>query len=195
MPLGKGKSAEADGLVAESCSRITALLNEAGVRCHVDDRDYLKPGPKFFHWERRGVPLRIEVGPREAEALQCVVCPRIPPSDKSVLSIEGIGEQVKARLAVIHETMLAGAKERLDAGIQPVGDYASMVDALGSGKAGMFLAPWTEDAAEEELVKAECKATIRCYPLDANAAGAVEGKKCFKTGRPATHMALFARAF
>ena len=60
---------------------------------------------------------------------------------------------------------------------------------------GFFLVPWKDDAANEEAIKEDCKATIRCYPLDMNSEGSVNGKKCFYTGKPATHMAIFARAF
>lgn len=158
-------------------------------------RDHLKPGPKFFYWERRGVPLRLEVGPREAQAGQCVACPRIPPSDKSVIPMQGLGEVVVRELDRIQAAMLGAAKERLEAGTRMVDSYAVMRDAIQAGDGGMFLAAWTEDAAEEAEVKMDCKATIRCYPKESNGTGAVAGKQCFKTGRDATHMALFARAF
>jgi prolyl-tRNA synthetase len=61
--------------------------------------------------------------------------------------------------------------------------------------AGLFLVPWKCDAANEDKIKEECKATIRCYPLDVNEMGMAEGKTCFYSGEPATHMALFGRAF
>jgi prolyl-tRNA synthetase len=57
------------------------------------------------------------------------------------------------------------------------------------------LVPWKCDAENEDKIKTECKATIRCYPMEANDAGMHEGKKCFYSGEDATHMALFARAF
>ena len=92
--------------------------------------------------------------------------------------------------AVIRKKEAAWAKERAE--------WArTMSEALagsdGSSSPGFFLVPWHDDADEEELVKKETKATIRCFPFAEQ--HRVEGKTCFKTGRPATHMAIFARAF
>jgi prolyl-tRNA synthetase len=61
--------------------------------------------------------------------------------------------------------------------------------------AGLFLVPWKCDADNEEKIKEECKATIRCYPIAENVAGKADGKKCFYSGEDATHMALIGRAF
>ena len=60
---------------------------------------------------------------------------------------------------------------------------------------GLYLVPWKCDAENEDKIKTECKATIRCYPLDSNSKGMHKGKKCFYSGEEATHMALFGRAF
>ena len=65
----------------------------------------------------------------------------------------------------------------------------------GKHSIGFFLAPWADNAENEHAVKEETKATIRCYPFAHNQPGCVDGKKCFYSGQPATHMALFARAF
>ena len=71
---------------------------------------------------------------------------------------------------------------------------ASMLEGSdGSSSPGLFLVPWHDDAEAEERVKKETKATIRCFPFDEQ--HRVEGQTCFMTGRPATHMAIFARAF
>lgn len=60
---------------------------------------------------------------------------------------------------------------------------------------GFYLAPWADNADNERLIKEQTKATIRCYPFKHNQLGSVEGKTCFYSGKPATHMALFSRAF
>ena len=86
-------------------------------------------------------------------------------------------------------------------GINTAATYEEMRDALKSDEAsefngsGLYLVPWKCDAENEDKIKEECKATIRCYPLDHNKEGDVEGKSCFYSGEPATHMALFGRAF
>jgi prolyl-tRNA synthetase len=79
--------------------------------------------------------------------------------------------------------------------------YDQMKEALEKDEAseyngpGLYLVPWKCDAANEEKIKEECKATIRCYPTDVNEAGMWKDKKCFYSGEDATHMALFGRAF
>ena len=65
--------------------------------------------------------------------------------------------------------------------------------ALESNGGGFFLVPWADDAAAEAHLKEDCRATIRCFPLDSQAEA--EGQRCFYSGKPATHMALFARAY
>ena len=65
--------------------------------------------------------------------------------------------------------------------------------AMLSEQAGFYLVPWHDDADKEREIKDDCKATIRCFPLDAQ--DDLEGKTCFYSGRPATHMAIFARAY
>ena len=93
--------------------------------------------------------------------------------------------------------LLEAAQKRMADQTQEVTSYEEMAKQLegsdGSSAPGFFLVPWHDDAEAEEKVKKETKATIRCFPLDKQ--GEIEGKECFMTGRPATHMALFARAF
>ena len=94
-------------------------------------------------------------------------------------------------------SLLAAATERMRTNTIEVSSYEEMAAALegsdGSKAPGFFLVPWHDDAEAEERVKKETKATIRCFPFDEQ--HRVEGQSCFLTGKPATHMALFARAF
>ena len=114
--------------------------------------------------------------------------------DKTTVDYEGLGEKVREALEEIQKGLLEAARQRLAEGTRAVESYAEMRDAILAGEGGMFLASWTDDRMEEEAVKNECKATIRCFPLGENEGG-VRGRRCFKTGREATHMAVFARAF
>ena len=121
--------------------------------------------------------------------------------DKESVGIADVVGVVKKGLGEYHDYLLGAAKERLRESVNKGKSYKEMKKALvidEAGKypgAGLFLVPWKCDAANEEKIKEECKATIRCYPLDVNEAGAWEGKKCFYSGEDATHMALFGRAF
>ena len=74
-------------------------------------------------------------------------------------------------------------------------DMMSAAEGGASEKAGFYLVPWKCDAANEDAIKAECKATIRCYPLEENASPPPEGTQCFYSGDQATHWAIFARAY
>merc|ERR1711871_1158501 len=97
----------------------------------------------------------------------------------------------------MQRSLYDAALERTRARTFEPASYEEMAAALegsdGSSAPGFFLVPWHCDAEAEEKVKRETKATIRCYPLDEQ--HRVEGQSCFMTGRPATHMALFARSF
>ena len=97
VPVGRGK-ADNDAKVDAFVLRLTSALSAAGVRFHVDTRD-MKPGPKFYDWERKGVPLRIEVGPRDVDAGQMVLASRISP-EKTTMPFDQstFANDVKAQL-------------------------------------------------------------------------------------------------
>ena len=108
---------------------------------------------------------------------------------------------LRCELDQIQDEMLERARARLNARTEWVSDYSEMNALLvkgskdGSSKdtPSFFLAPWHADDDNEASVKSDCKATIRCYPEEHQ--HQAEGKACFRSGRPATHIALFARAF
>ncbi|KAJ8600054.1 hypothetical protein CTAYLR_001834 [Chrysophaeum taylorii] len=184
-------------LVDEAIDEILRALR--GIRVKVDDRDNLRPGPKFFEWEKKGVPLRIEIGPRDVAAGTCVLAPRSSGGKKKeALDLDRISEEIPARLEAIQRALLADARRKLDANTRRVDAYDEMRALLLEDRSpgGFFVAPWCDDADNEDKIKADCKATIRCYPTDLQAQ-VHEGNPlaCFYSGRPATHIAIFARAF
>jgi prolyl-tRNA synthetase len=97
--------------------------------------------------------------------------------------------------------LLEAARLRLESSITAGATYKEMKAAMVEDQAsvypgaGLFLVPWKCDSENEEKIKEECKATLRCYPFAENEAGMANGKKCFYSGEDATHMALFGRAF
>jgi len=195
-PKGPEKAPEQHAELMAYVDRAVADLKAQGVRVQVDTRWNMKPGPKFYEWERRGVPLRVECGPRDIEA-GTLLCARRTGGDKFPVALEGIGSTLREELEGIQTTLLEAATQRMSDRTLEVASYDEMVSALegsdGSSAPGFFLVPWHDDAEAEERVKKETKATIRCFPLDEQQRA--EGRDCFMTGRPATHMALFARAF
>lgn len=182
---------------------LVAGLKSQGLRVKVDDRDFMRNGAKYFEWERKGVPLRIELGPRDVKNNSCVFKYRAGESSDEKMSVDlGVAaSQAAEGLEKMQLSLLDIAKARLDNGITEDVTYEEMKTALESDEAssypgkGLYLVPWKCDAENEDAIKTECKATIRCYPLASNTEGAVEGKKCFYSGEDATHMALFGRAF
>ena len=198
-PKGPEKAPEQHAELMDFVDKAVDTLKAAGIRTKVDERWNLKPGPKFFEWEKKGVPLRIECGPRDIEA-GTLLCARRAGGDGEKFSLandDGLAAAVQAELDSMQKGLLAAAEARMAAMTFEPETYEEMAKMLegsdGSAAPGFFLVPWHCDAETEDQVKKETKATIRCYPLDQQ--HRVEGQKCFMTGRPATHMALFARAF
>lgn len=123
-----------------------------------------------------------------------------PGGDKATLPAgNNFGHVVRNELQQLQEELMRRATERVATHTYRVDSYAEMKKQLSEGgrhDIGFFLAPWKDDAANEAQIKEDCRATIRCYPLDLNAnPEAVATRKCFYSGEPATHIALFARAF
>jgi prolyl-tRNA synthetase len=160
-----------------------------GFRARLDDRD-LKPGARYYEWERKGVPLRLEIGPRDVKQGSVFAAARTG-GKKEAMALDGLAGAVGAKLAAIQADLLARATAARDARIIRPESYAAFKEQVDGG--GFFLVPWCDDAAAEARIKEETRATIRCYPL----AGQEEcaGKVCFYSGKPATHMAIFARAY
>lgn len=204
VPIAPKKNDE-EGKIAmnQALDDLVDGLKAKGLRVKVDDRDYMRNGAKYFEWERKGVPLRIELGPRDVKNNSCVFKYRAGKLSDEKISID-LGEAASKAsdgLDEMQDSLLDQAKGRLDEGITEDVTYEEMRTALESDEAssypgkGLYLVPWKCDAKNEDTIKTECKATIRCYPLDSNGDDKVEGKKCFYSGEDATHMALFGRAF
>ncbi len=184
-PIWKGEGEKA--AVVAFAEQVAAALK--GLRVKVDARDQLKPGAKYFEWERKGVPLRLEIGPRDVAQNSVFAAPRTGGGKFGIPVGDGLRAAVDAKLAEIQATLLARARERMAARTFRVQSYDEFKARLDEG--GFFLVNWRDDAEAEAKIKEETKATIRCYPLD----GQAPDGPCFYSGRPATHVALFARAY
>ena len=187
VPIYK-KDAEKSA-VLECVKKIEAALAD-DVRVKVDDRDEYSPGWKFNEWELKGVPLRIEIGPRDVKKEQVVLARRDQPGrdGKSFIPLAGLSEVVNDTLTSIQNSLLQRATEFRDANIHEPTDYDSFKAAVAEGFARVW---WCGDAEEEARVKEETGATIRCIPLD----GPDGEGKCAVTGRPAKEVAIFSRAY
>ena len=159
-------------------------------RVKIDDRDEVTPGFKYNDWEMRGVPLRIEVGPRDVEKGSVMTARRDQPGKpgKKILSMENLPAQIGELLDEVQSALLAKATAFRDANIHDTADYDTLKEVVQNGWAFSW---WCGDAACEATVKEETKATIRCIPLaQPEGSGA-----CVVCGKPATEKVYFAKAY
>jgi prolyl-tRNA synthetase len=163
----------------------------------VDERDDRTPGFKFNHWELRGVPIRIELGPRDLAANQAMVVER-DTGAKTAVPLDQLAEDFPRRLEAIQARLLDAARERLVALTVDVDDWEALVERVARN-AGWNRAWWCGDAACEERVKGETKATIRCIPFDQpnleRRAAELAPPACIVCGQAATQRVIMARAY
>ena len=186
-------------LVLEAAHRIAKTLGArdrretARLRIHVDARDGMKPGAKYYEWELRGIPLRLELGPRDLAANQGVLVRR-DTGEKKPVSLDTLGEEVAECLSTMQREMLAAALDRREA--NSVRDRISYdtFRELMDGQGGFVYAGWCTDVACEARIKEETKATIRCLP-DEEFRSVDAPTTCLKCGRAATVEALWAKAY
>jgi len=163
----------------------------AGLRVKLDNRSEVTPGFKFNDWEMRGVPLRIEIGPKDVDNGVVTVARRHLPgrAGKSTLPLNSdLAGQVQTVLDEIQTAMLEKARTFRDSHIHEPKDYEDLKRIVQDGWA---LAYWCGSTEDEARVKEETKATTRCIPLDQP-----EGDgKCIVCGQPAKSKVYFARAY
>lgn len=159
-------------------------------RVKVDDRDNLTPGFKFNDWEMRGVPLRIEIGPRDVDNQTVVVAQRDIPgkNGKLFIPIENIASQLEIILSDFHDRLLKKATAFRDAHIFEPKDYSEFQNVVQNGWAYAY---WCGDAECETAIKNETKATTRCRPLDQEKSDG----ECIYCGKPAEYKTYFAKAY
>jgi prolyl-tRNA synthetase len=186
------KSEEEKRQVLDMAAQVSRSLGAAGIRVFVDDADQRTPGWKFNYWEMKGVPLRIEIGPRDVAQGTLVVArrdlPGKPGKSFGVPAADCAG-QVQKMLREVQVALLQRAREFRDAHIQDVHDYGELKEVIQTGDWARGW--WSGSTADELLVKDETGATIRCFPFDQPDGSG----KCLKTGKVANEVALFAKAY
>jgi prolyl-tRNA synthetase len=190
VPIYKTEE-EAKMLNAE-CTRIAASLVKAGVRAKADLRDNLRPGAKFFEWEKKGVPVRLALGPRDLAGGMIEMKRRTNPDPKAkeAVPLLTLTTAVPAVLDEIQKALLERARQLRASRTFSVDSYDEFKGGIEGG--GFFHLRWCGAAACEAKVKEETKATIRCIPLD----GADDAGPCAVCGSPASgRRAVFARNY
>jgi prolyl-tRNA synthetase len=166
-------------------------MSAAEVRVKVDVRDHVKPGAKFFEWEKKGVPVRLELGPRDLESGQVVMVRRDLGKDgKAHLPMDGLAAAVAMSLGEMQQALFHRAKAFRDENTTELFDYAALEERL-TGDLGFVVAWWCGGEACETKVKADTTATIRVIPYDRTA----EVGSCIVCGENAASKAVWARAY
>ncbi len=179
------------GAVMERLDRLTAGFSGFGF--HVDDREQHSPGFKFNHWERRGVPVRMEMGPKDLEKDQ-VVLVRRDTGEKRFVSQDGLADEVRRMLDAVQAGLFTRARDFRESRTYSV-DALSQFNAILDGDAPGFLrGGWCASAECEERVKTETRATIRCIPFD-DADGEAPRGPCVACGAASGRPVVFARAY
>jgi prolyl-tRNA synthetase len=182
------KNDEEKSKVMPVVEKLKAELAE--FRIKVDDRTEVSPGFKFNDWELRGVPLRLEVGPKDVEKGSVMAARRdiLGRDGKTILSMEQLSGQIAHLLAEIHTNMFNRAKTFRDEHIYDPKDYEELKQIVENGWAFSW---WCGDAACEAKVKEDTKATTRCIPLEQPGG---QGK-CIVCGKEAHEKVYFAKAY
>ncbi len=189
IPIGRDDEAAA---VLETAQRVAKDLTTAGIRVKVDDRMHLSPGYKFNEWELRGVPLRIELGPRDIVAGSAVMASRLSQSkaDKVTLPLPELVNDIPARLSAFRDALYKRAVDFREANTHRVDNFDDLAGAVDGGFA---LALACEDQACEQRLKDATAATPRCIPFD----GEPEEGPCAICGSPSSYgkRVVFGRSY
>jgi prolyl-tRNA synthetase len=167
-------------------------LNYEPVVVRVDDREQYQPGFKFNEWELKGVPIRVELGPKDLAKNACVLARRDLPGKESKefgVALEAAPTRIGELLRQMQQDLFDRAKARRDAAMYEVNSYDEFKAKIEQG--GFLLAHWDGTRETEDRIAAETKATIRCIPFDRKA----EAGKCMVTGKPSEGRVVFARAY
>jgi prolyl-tRNA synthetase len=190
------KNDDQKALVMEKAESVANILRADGVRVHVDARDNLSPGAKYYEWERKGVPLRVEIGPRDVAKQQLVLVKRARSEDEprkefldEATALSGIPE----RLREMQAALLEAARARQAANSYHVSEYEPFAQMVAE-KGGFYYAGWCGAASCEDRVKEETKATIRVLP-DEEFRSETPPARCMVCGEAARHEAVWARAY
>jgi prolyl-tRNA synthetase len=186
VPIGRGEQA---GQVLPQARELAGRLRQAGIRTHVDDRPQLSPGFKFNDWEMRGVPVRLELGPRDLAAGTTLMSTRLG-AGKTPISLDSAPARLSEELTAFQDLLLRRATEFRDERTFAVDSWDEFTAAVATGWARAFHCGRPDCEAD---IKAATSATPRCIPTD----GEQETGICVRCGLPSAYgkRVIFARAY
>jgi prolyl-tRNA synthetase len=186
VPIGRGEQAAE---VTPAATALAQRLASAGIRAHVDSRPQLSPGFKFNEWELRGVPIRLELGPRDLAAGSAVMARRLGGTKESI-SLDGAPARLTDELDAFQDFLLERATRFRDEHTVTTDEWDDFTAAVAAGWARAFHCGTPEC---EEEIKTATSATVRCIPLD----GPPESGPCIRCGLPSAYgkRVIFGRAY
>jgi len=187
VPIWKG-SDPVDKILA-AAREVEAALKKAGVAVKLDARDNLSPGFKFNEWELAGVPVRIEIGPKDLEK-GSICCVKRVGRQKSFVPMGEAATKVPALLEEIQKEMIEAARARRDAATYEVNSYDEFKKKV-EDEGGFLLAHWCGDTACETAIHEDTKATVRVITFD----GKKEAGQCVRCNGASTRRVHFAKAY
>ncbi len=194
VPILKGDD---PSLVLEKTKEVESRLKAAGVRVKIDERDNISPGVKYYEWERKGVPFRIEIGPKDIEKGSVALARRVVPEGaqrKSFIAEDVVIAEMPTLLEDFQSELRDTAKARREENtVRGVKTMDELSEALDSG-AGFVFSGWNGDPSVEDKVKDLTKATIRCLPGEEFGSAETPSKCVSGSGDSVTEVA-WARAY
>jgi prolyl-tRNA synthetase len=186
VPIGRGDQA---GQVLAAADELAARLRRAAIRTHVDTRPHLSPGFKFNDWELRGVPIRLELGPRDLAEGTALMSLRLGDG-KTPVPLDSAPARLQAELAAVQTMLLQRATDFRDEHTVTVNSWAEFAEAVTTGWAVAF---HCGEPACEDAIKAATAATPRCVPAD----GEPEQGTCMRCDRPSAYgkRLIFGRSY
>ncbi len=175
--------------VLEKASELLETLKASGIRASIDDSDN-SPGWKFSQAEMKGIPLRIEIGPKDIENSQCVFVTR-HNREKTIVSLDNIADAAKEKLREVHDGMYKLALENREKKTYTCKTLDEITEALEKNGDGFVKAMWCGDEECEDKVKEITGVGSRCIPLEQEEIS----DKCVCCGKPAKHMVLWGKAY
>ena len=191
VPIARTDAAERVA-VTEAAGRVRDELADGGIRVVLDDREEVTPGFKFNEWEMKGVPVRIELGPRDLAEAQAIVSRRDQPGreSKQALPLIGLAGAVREILHEVQDALFQRALAFQEQNSHRPASYQEMQERLAES-GGFQYAGWCGSAVCEQEVKADTQATIRVIPFDQPE----DPGLCIKCGGPAVDQVVFAKAY
>ena len=185
VPILVGKDTDAD--VLTKTKEINAELQKLSIGTKIDER-LIRPGEKFYEWERKGVPVRIEFGAKDLVANQAVLVRR-DTGEKETVALVDVADRASQLLEIIQKSLYQRALALRTSKTKTLDTWSEFAEAIEGGN--IVLAHWDGTKETEAAIKEETGATIRCIPFDQ----ADEAGVCIKSGKPSTRRVLFAKAY